>query len=155
MVCRRSFSANSSETNLRIEDGSVQSFSNSFLMSASCSFIDTKIQKTIQTTKQKRHLFYWKTIIYQRILSTNERVTEPIKIVFINNAIPQILYIKEGIWVVTNFSDLPSAMGYRELIQTTEAEFSASLLLWRLYQRYTDTDLGGPNSQSAHHSPLT
>ena len=58
IVCRRSFSANSSETNLRIEDGSVQSFSNSFLMSASCSFIDTKIHKTIQTAKQKWHLFY-------------------------------------------------------------------------------------------------
>ena len=104
MVCRRLFSANSSETNLRIEDNSALSFSNSFLMSASCSFIDTKIHKTIQTAKQKRHLFYWNTIIYPSFLSINESVTEPIKIIFLNNAIPQILYITEGIWVVTNNS---------------------------------------------------
>ena len=45
-------------------------------------------------------------------------------------------------------------MGYRVVVQTAQTEFSASFLLWGQHQRHTNTDMGGPDSESADNSSL-
>ena len=76
--------------------------------------------------------------------------------IFAENKKPVVLLTNNFEFSVNDISQIYRLRwAIESLYKTTEAEFSASLLLWRLYQRYTDTDLGGPNSQSAHHSPLS
>ena len=43
-------------------------------------------------------------------------------------------------------------MGYRVVVQTAKTKFSASFLLWGQRQCHTDTDMGGPDCESADNS---
>lgn len=43
-------------------------------------------------------------------------------------------------------------MGYRVVVQTAETELPAPFLLWGQRQCHTDTDMGGPDCESADNS---